>query len=156
MAQLMREVIETAETLDDAVKVFQNNPRTCQYFYVIADGKTGESVGMEATWEKVDVIRAGEAHPLLPHAVNRCALLSAGDRYQELVRRTKSGLGSFTAESALTLMDRPVAMGSNLHNVLFEPASTRFWVANASADRQPAADQPYYAFQLTDLLGRKP
>lgn len=156
MAQLMREVIETAETLDDAVKVFQNNPRTCQYFYVIADGKTGESVGMEATWEKVDVIRAGEAHPLLPHAVNQCALLSAGDRYQELVRRTKSGLGTFTAESALTLMDRPVAMGSNLHNVLFEPASTRFWVANASADRKPAADQPYYAFQLTDLLSRKP
>jgi isopenicillin-N N-acyltransferase like protein len=156
MAQLMREVIETADTLDDAVKVFQNNPRTCQYFYVIADGKTGESVGMEATWEKVDVIRAGESHPLLPHAVSQCALLSAGDRYQELVRRAKSGLGTFTAESALTLMDRPVAMGSNLHNVLFEPASTRFWVANASADRKPAAEQPYYAFQLTDLLSRKP
>lgn len=156
MAQLMREVIETAETLDDAIKVFQDNPRTCQYFYVIADGKTGESVGMEATWEKVDVIRAGQAHPLLPHAVKECALLSAGDRYQELVRRVKAGSGTFTAGSALTLMDRPVAMGSNLHNVLFEPASTKFWVANAAADRSPAADQPYYAFQLTELLNRKP
>jgi len=156
MAQLMREVIETAETLEDAIKVFQDNPRTCQYFYVIADGKTGESVGMEATWEKVDVIRAGEAHPLLPHAVKECALLSAGGRYQELVRRVKEGSGTFTAESALTLMDRPIAMGSNLHNVLFEPASTKFWVANAAADRSPAADQPYYAFQLTELLSRKP
>lgn len=156
MAQLMREVIETAETLADAINVFQNNPRTCQYFYVIADGKTGESVGMEATWEKVDVIRAGQSHPLLPHAVKECALLSAGDRYHELVRRVKAGSGTFTAESALTLMDRPVAMGSNLHNVLFEPASTKFWVANAAADRSPAADQPYYAFQLTELLNRSP
>lgn len=156
MAQLMREVIESAETLEDAIKVFQDNPRTCQYFYVIADGKTGKSVGMEATWEKVDVIHAGQSHPLLPHAVNECALLSAGGRYHELVRRVKAGSGTFTAESALTLMDRPVAMGSNLHNVLFEPASTKFWVANAAPDRSPAAEQPYYAFQLTDLLSRQP
>ena len=53
-------------------------------------------------------------------------------------------------------MDRPVAMKSNLHNVLFEPKSTRFWVANASTDRQPAATQKYYRFQLSELLQRKP
>jgi len=156
MAQLMREVIETTDTLDKAIAVFQDNPRTCEYYYVIADGKTRESVGMAASWEKVDVIRAGEAHPLLPHAVANCALLSAGDRYQELVRRVKAGLGKFDAESALVLMDRPVAMQSNLHNVLFEPASTRFWVANAAEDGSPAAEQPYYAFQLSDLLSRTP
>lgn len=156
MAQLMREVLQTADTLDDAIAVFKNHPRTCQYFYVIADGKTGESVGMEATWEKVDVIRAGEAHPLLPHAVEHCALLSAGDRYHELVRRVRAGTGTFDAHSALSLMARPVAMKSNLHNVLFEPASTRFWVANAGFDGSPAAEQPYYAFQLTELLARQP
>ncbi len=156
MAQLMREVLQTAATLDDAIAVFKNHPRTCQYFYVIADGKTGQSVGIEATWEKVDVIRAGEAHPLLPHAVEHCALLSAGDRYHELVRRVKAGAGTFDAHSALSLMARPVAMGSNLHNVLFEPASTCFWVANAGIDGSPAAEQPYYAFQLTELLARQP
>lgn len=156
MAQLMREVIETTDTLDKAIAVFQDNPRTCEYYYVIADGKTRESVGMAATWEKVEVIRAGEAHPLLPHAVANCALLSAGDRYHELVRRVKAGVGKFDAESALVLMDRPVAMKSNLHNVLFEPASTRFWVANAAEDGTPAAEQPYYAFQLSDLLSRTP
>lgn len=156
MAQLMREVIETTDTLDEAIAVFKDNPRTCEYYYVIADGKTRESVGMAATWEKVDVIRAGEAHPLLPHAVAHCALLSAGDRYQELVRRVKAGAGKFDAESALVLMDRPVAMKSNLHNVLFEPATTRFWVANAAEDGSPAAEQPYYAFQLSDLLSRTP
>lgn len=156
MAQLMREVIETTETLDQAIAVFADNPRTCEYYYVIADGKSGESVGMAATWEKVDVIRAGESHPLLPHTVANCALLSAGDRYHELVRRVRAGKGKFTAESALSLMDRPVAMKSNLHNVLFEPASSRFWVANAAADGSPAAEQPYYAFQLTELLDRQP
>ncbi len=49
-------------------------------------------------------------------------------------------------------MDRPVAMKSNLHSVLFETTTTRFWVANASKDGKPAADQPYHAFQLSELL----
>jgi hypothetical protein len=40
--------------------------------------------------------------------------------------------------------------------VLFAPASTKLWVANASTDCQPAAEQPYHAFQLTELLSRKP
>jgi hypothetical protein len=53
-------------------------------------------------------------------------------------------------------MDEGVAMKSNLHDVLFAPASTKFWVANASVDGKPAADQPYQAFQLTELLARKP
>jgi hypothetical protein len=47
-------------------------------------------------------------------------------------------------------------MKSNLHNVLFEPKSTKFWVANASPDKKPAADQPYYQFQLSELLKRRP
>ena len=93
---------------------------------------------------------------MLPHAVPDCALLSAGDRYEELVRRVREDHGNFTAETALRLMDRGVAMKSNLHNVLFEPESTRFWVANATTDKQPAADQPYHAFQLSELLERRP
>ncbi len=52
-------------------------------------------------------------------------------------------------------MDRPVAMSSNLHNVLFETTTGRFWVANASTDGQPAANQPYHAFRLSELLDHK-
>ncbi len=65
---------------------------------------------------------------------------------------SKTGMGSFDAESARHLMDRPVAMKSNLHSVLFETTTTRFWVANASKDGKPAAEQPYHAFELRELL----
>ena len=156
MALLVREVLETAGDLEAAVDVFRDNPRTCQYFYVIADAKTNRAVGMEASWNKLDVVAAGSSHPLLPKAVKDCALLSAGDRYEELVRRAEEGHGKFTAETALRLMDRPVAMKSNLHNVLFEPKTTRLWVANASPDKKPAAEQQYHQFQLTELLKRRP
>lgn len=156
MALLVREVLERAGDLDEAIAIFRDNPRTCQYFYVVADGKTNRAVGMEASWDKFQLVQPGEANPLLPTPVKDAALLSAGDRYTELVRRTKAGHGTFDADSARRLMDCPVAMKSNLHNVLFAPKSTKFWVANASKDKQPAADQKYFAFQLTELLDRKP
>jgi hypothetical protein len=152
MALLVRIALEEAGDLDAAIAVFRDHPRTCEYYYVIADGKTGQAVGMEASWETFGVIRMGESHPRLPHAVNDAVLLSAGTRYEELVRRVRAGHGTFDAESARALMDRPVAMKSNLHSVLFETRSTKFWVANASPTGEPAVTQPYHAFQLSELL----
>ena len=156
MAFLVREGLEKGHTLNDVLSVFRDNPRTCEYYYVVSDAKTNEAVGMEASWDVMQVIKPGEGHELLPKPVKDCSLLSAGGRYDELVARTKAGHGTFTAETALSLMDRPVAMKSNLHNVLFEPKSTRFWVANAGADKTPAADGSYYQFQLSELLTRHP
>lgn len=156
MSFLVREVLEQGKDLDTAVGIFRDSRRTCQYFYVVADGKTNKAVGMEASFGTFSVVKQGEAHPFLPNAVNDCVLLSAGDRYKELVRRTQTNYGQFTADTARELMCRPVAMKSNLHNVLFEPKSTKLWVANATADKRPAADQKYFEFQLTDLLQRRP
>ena len=138
------------------IAVFRDHPRTCEYYYVIADGKTGKGVGMEArgtgsTWSAM-----GESHPRLPHAVKDAVLLSAGDRYEELADRVQAGHGTFDAESARDLMDRPVAMKSNLHSVLFETKSTRLWVANASKDGEPAATQPYPRVPLSELLKHQP
>jgi len=156
MALLIREALETASSLEDAIATFRDGPRTCQYFYVIADGQTNDAVGMEASWDVFSIIKSGEAHALLPKPVKDCVLMSAGSRYDELSKQTAAGHGSFTVDRALHLMDRPIAMKSNLHNVLFEPATTRFWVANATSDKKPAADQKYYSFQLTELLKRRP
>lgn len=156
MSLLVREVLETGSDLEKAIDVFRSSPRTCEYFYVIADAKTNEAVGMEASWDEFTLVKPGTEHPLLPTPVRDCVLLSSGSRYKELVRRAQAGRGQFTTTEALKLMERPVAMKSNLHNVLFEPETTRFWVANASRDQRPAAEQPYHAFRLSDLLNRKP
>ena len=156
MALLVREVLERGGDLDEAIAIFRDSPRTCQYFYVVADGKTNRAVGMEASWNKFELVQPGQSNPLLPSPVKDAVLLSAGDRYKELVKRTQAGHGGFDADSARQLMDCPVAMKSNLHDVLFAPQSTKFWIANASKDKQPAANQKYYAFRLTELLARTP
>jgi len=152
MAFLVRMVLEEADSLSRGIAVFHDNPRTCEYYFVMADGETRKAVGLEACWNAFGVIGMGESHPRLPDAIKDAVVLSAGDRYKELVKRVHKGLGQFDAESARHLMDRPVAMKSNLHSVLFETTTTRFWVANASKDGKPAAEQPYQAFQLCELL----
>ncbi len=155
MSFLVRMALEEGKTLEDAIAVFRDHPRTCEYYYVIADGKTGQGVGMEASWDKFTVVKMGEANERLPHAVKDAVLLSVGDRYEELTRRVQAGHGTFDAESARHLMDRPVAMKSNLHSVLFEPTTTRLWIANASSAGEPASAQPYHEFQLSELLNHK-
>ena len=156
MAILVRMALEGSKSLDEAVAVFRDNPRTCEYYYVVADGETGRGVGMEASWNRFFTVAMGEAHEKLPTALKDAVVLSAGDRYKELSRRVKDGLGTFDAESARHLMDRPVAMKSNLHSVLFETNTGRLWVANASPTGAPAVTQPYHAFSLPDLLKHTP
>lgn len=156
MAFLVRMALEEAKDLDQAVAVFRDHPRTCEYYYVIADGDSGKGVGMEASWNKFMTVEMGTANEKLPVAVKDAVLLSAGDRYQELVRRVKEGFGTFDADKARALMDRPVAMKSNLHSVLFETKTSRLWVANASKDGDPAVTQPFHAFVFDELLTHKP
>ena len=152
----LNDLPHSTKPLHDGPRCDLGDTRTCQYFYVVADGKTNQAVGMEASFGVFSLVKPGESHPRLPTAVTDCVLLSAGDRYTRLVERAQSGHGQFTVEKALELMSRPVAMKSNLHNVLFEPKSTKLWVANASPDKQPAAEQKYFAFQLSELLKRQP
>ncbi|HUY92376.1 MAG TPA: C45 family peptidase [Pirellulales bacterium] len=155
MAFLVRRVLEEARSLEEAVAVFRDSKRTCEYYYVVADGDDNQAVGLAAHWNSFEIVKPGEAHPRLPEPTDDTVLLSAGDRYKELARRVREGRGTFDADSARRLMDCPVAMKSNLHSVLFEPRSTKLWIANASSDGLPAATQKYFEFQLSELLGRE-
>jgi isopenicillin-N N-acyltransferase like protein len=156
MAVLVRQVLQQAKDLDQAVAIFRDAKRTCEYYYVIADGKTNRAFGVSATWDKLETIEPGQSHPLLPKPVKDCVLLSAGSRYEELARRAAEGAGRFDVESVRKLLERPIAGRSNLHNALFEPASTKIWIANAASDGKPAAEQPYHSFKLSELLRQKP
>lgn len=154
MAQLMREVMEKAATIDEAVEILRTSRRTCEYYYVISDGNTRRAVGIAATPDKFETVWAGEAHPKLPHAIKDVVLMSAGDRYEELAKRTENGYGRFDADSARDLMTRPVCMTSNIQSVLFAPESLDFWVANADS-QNVASHTRYTHYNLNELLGKE-
>ena len=151
MAFLVREGLEKANTLDDALTIFRDTPRTCEYFYVISDGKIPDARGLATSPSRFEIVEPNKAHPLLPHAIEDAVLMSAGDRYENLAKRVKENYGKIDEQKAIRLMDRPVAMKSDLHNVLFIPESLEFWVANAGANT-PACNETYYHYNLKELL----
>ncbi len=151
MAQLMREVMEKADTIDEAVAIMKSSPRTCEYYYVISDAKTMRAVGIKATPEIFETVWSGESHPQLIDPVEDTVLMSAGGRYTELVKRVKSKWGKFDSDSARELMTRPVCMTSNIQSVLFAPDTLDFWVANADTDNVASATR-YTKYNLAELL----
>ncbi len=155
MAQLLREVMEQADTLEEAVAIMRKGPRTCEYYYIVSDGRQKTAVGIAATPTTFETIAPGQTHPRLKHAVDDAVLLSAGERYEALVGRVKDKFGTFTAESARELMTRPVCMPSNIQSVLFVPDTLDFHVANADA-KNVASHTRYTKYNLRELIDGKP
>ncbi|MFH1477293.1 MAG: C45 family peptidase [Verrucomicrobiota bacterium] len=151
MSFLLRGTLEHAATLDEAVAYMRDRRRTCEYYYVISDGKIPDAVGIAATTNKFEVVRSGQAVAQLPEAIENAVLLSAGDRYRHLVQRVRERYGKIDAHALLEIIKRPVAMRSNLHDAIFEPQDLRLWVVNASRN-EPACDQPPAIYAWKDLF----
>lgn len=159
MAFLVREILETAGTLEQAQTLMRETPRTCQYYYVFSDAKAdngrGAAVGVAAEPDLLAFIGPNEHHPRLPRPMEDAVLLSAGGRYQCLADRVEKIYGTITVQKALDLMARGVAMKSDMHNALFKPATLELWVAHSTLE-QPACNNPYTRFDLRVLLREKP
>ena len=151
METLMRRAMEECDTLQEVQDLWTNSPRTCEYYYVFADGKTNEAVGVAATPESIEFIKPGQSDARLGEGIKDAVVLSAGSRLDELRRRVTDKHGQIDAEVGQWLMSRPVAMSSNLHNVLFVPADGVLYVANASHNK-PAAEMPYVKIDLRKML----
>ncbi|MFI4911223.1 MAG: C45 family autoproteolytic acyltransferase/hydrolase [Sedimentisphaeraceae bacterium JB056] len=156
MSFLIRKALEETSTLQQAVKLFRDTARTCEYYYVISDGKIPDARGLACTPEIFETILPGEKHEKLPTPLKDCVLLSADERYKNLVSKVKQDYGKIDTEKALDLMNRPVAMKSCLHRVLFAPEKLELWIsnaANATTTKNFAAhSQPYYKYNLNKLL----
>ncbi len=151
MATLMRRALEECSTLDEVMQLWTESPRTCEYYYVFADGKTNRAVGVSALPESIEFIQPGQSHERLGEGIADAVVLSAGSRLEALRSRVTEKHGQIDSEVGQWLMSRPVAMQSNLHNVLFVPADGLLYVANASHSK-PAAEEPYVKLDLNQLL----
>ena len=151
MATLMRRALEECRTLDEVTSLWETSPRTCEYFYVFADGKSRRAVVVAATPERMEVVPLGGGHELLGEGITDCVALSAGDRLETLRSRITAAHGRIDEAVAIELMSRPVAMTSNLHNVLFVPEDLVLHVAHASHG-QPAAERPSVRIDLAEKL----
>ncbi len=156
MSYLLRNVLEDAGSLDEALPMFQQAKRTCEYAYVISDGKTKTSAAVHATPEAATIIQPGQAAaPNWPEAIDDCVVISASERYPALVKRIRENFGKIDLQATLKMMTRPVSMECNLHNAVLLPKDKIMYLANAAVDpkgKWQACYQPYYKYDLSAYL----
>jgi isopenicillin-N N-acyltransferase like protein len=70
MTFIIREILENSSNIEVAKKILMTVKRTCEYFYVIADGNTKESVAAFATPNKVSFVEPGENYKFLAYLDN--------------------------------------------------------------------------------------
>lgn len=147
---LLRDIMERAGTVREAVEIMRQTPRTCEYYYVISD-RTRDIVGIYATPEKLDVLEAGAQHPQLPKVPQETVMMSAGSRAEKLSERLQEQYGKIDVPALIEIVKRPVAMSSNLHNAIFRPETFDMWCADAGP-KTVACDEPYVRVNLNDLV----
>ena len=153
MAQLVREVMEKANTLDEAVEIMRKGPRTCEYYYV-----DRRRQGEARRRHRGDARRRSKSFK--PGRVRTRACRTRQGRRAAVGGRPVRGAGPARAGrlrqvrrrvSAIELMSRPVCMTSNIQSVLFAPDTLDFWVANADA-KNVASHTRFTHYNLKDLL----
>lgn len=76
MAFIIRELLENAATLQEAKALLEKCPRTCEYYYIISDGKDNTSVAAFTNAMHVDWINPGTTYSIY----NPCRSLQDRDK----------------------------------------------------------------------------
>ena len=150
MTFLMRQIMEEAGSVQEALAIIRRSRLTCEYYYVISDA-SGDMVGLHCTPDKIETLLPGQQHPLLPAVPADTIMISAGDRAKVLSDRLQQQHGKISPQILQEVIRRPVAMKSNLHNAIFRPATLDLWYSDAGSST-PACDEKYAAFNLGQLL----
>lgn len=150
MSFLLRDVMERAATVEEALEILRKAPRTCEYYYVLSD-KTRAMAAVHCQPDQMTILRPGQQHPQLPTVPEDTVLISAGDRAKVLSNRIQKEFGRIDVSKLTEIIKRPVAMNSNLHDAVFAPETLEVWIADAGR-KTAACDEPYAHFNLQQLL----
>ncbi len=150
MAYLLRDVMERASTVEEALQIVRSSRRTCEYYYIFSD-KSRNMAAVHCDSRQITVLRPGQQHPDLPQVPEDAVFASGPDRAKVLSRRLHESYGKIDVPRLVEIIKRPVAMESNLHNAVFSPETLEMWAADAGED-SVACDEPYARFDLRVLI----
>ncbi len=176
---LLREVLESAHSLDEAIAIIKKQPVLVPDLYLLADGKTGESAVVERSPGRAAVRRSrdsGDILGLANHALTpefqgdqenerlRTGLTSGARmaRVEELLHRQRGQLDPLAVQAILRdkrgLGDQPLGLGNRnaldaliaTHSVVVDATDLILWVGIG-----PHALGRYVGFDLRrELLGQ--
>jgi hypothetical protein len=152
---LMRQIMEEAHSIDDVVRMVKETPVLVPDFYLVGDGKSGESVVIERSPTRVEVRRAhGDVSIVTNHALSAAfasdaendrlkRYLTSGARYRRLEELLRRHRGTLDPRRALEILrDKRGAGGEALglgnrnaldaliatHSVIVDATSMTLWV----------------------------
>jgi isopenicillin-N N-acyltransferase-like protein len=155
MAFLLRHILQHASSINDIKKILETTPRTCEYYYVFSDGKTGDMLGVYSTSEHLQYIEPGTQYALPIGTYQQPAdsiVLTRNQRYTTLIERLMLSYGKIDVLNLQAAIQEPVADCSNLHNAIFAPQSMEMWISHAGPNGEPAYSQPYHYYDVERLL----
>lgn len=150
MSFLLRDVMERASTVEEALQILRTTPRTCEYYYVISD-KSRAMAAVQATPGELKVLRPGQQDPRLPRVPDDTVMISGPGRAETLSRRLLENFGKIDVPTMIEIIKRPVSMESNLHDAVMSPETLDMWCADAGR-HTPACDEPYVRCNLAELI----
>lgn len=178
MAMLLRHILQHCASLEEIKSTLETTPRTCEYYYVFADGKSNTSVGVYATYDSLSYIHPGERYKKVPYipdafdpvfatdplfkSANKgtaydqpddCIIILRHGFYDLLIDRLNESYGQIGVKELKEAIKEPVSKSSNIHNAIFAPASLDVWISHAGEYGEPACDMPYVHHNLSTLLG---
>lgn len=150
MSLLLRDIMERADNVEQALELMHSARRTCEYYYVLSD-RSGNIAGVHADARQMTILRPGQQHPQLPLVPEDTVMMSADQRAVHLSNRLQQYYGQIDVPTMIEIVKRPVAMNSNLHNAVFAPQTLDMWFADAGR-HTVACDEPYAHCNLGALV----
>jgi hypothetical protein len=174
---LVREIMEQARSIDDVVALVKKTPVMVPDFYLVGDGKTGESAVIERTPRRLEVRRSNRAdgtmllanHALSPSFAADAEndrlkrYLTSGARFRRIEELVKHWRGQIDPKKALEILrDKKGAGGVELglgnrnaldaiiatHSVVVDATALTIWVSSG-----PHLTGRYVGFDLRKELG---
>ncbi len=146
---VMRDSVQFGRTLDEAVNLVKDGPRTSSLLYCLSSAREKAVRALQTSHAKCYVYAPDQ----LPFArLQNCVYMSMGmdSKWNPKVGAAlKSDLGKIDPEQAEGLMKR-LGTGS-LHAVVFEAGTGDMWVANATMTEK-AYKRPFNHFNLREAL----
>jgi hypothetical protein len=174
---LMREILENAHGIDEAVEMVRRSPVMVPDFYLIADGKTGESAVIERSPTRLEVRRSRDVTLLTNHALTPAfagdaenerleRYLTSGARYRRLAEVVERSRGQIDPLRVVEILrdkrgegDVPLGLGNRnaldaiiaTHSVVVDATDLKIWVSQG-----PRLLGRYVGFDLRqELLGEE-
>ncbi|MFQ6042946.1 MAG: C45 family autoproteolytic acyltransferase/hydrolase [Candidatus Poribacteria bacterium] len=148
MIFVMRDVLQNASSLDEALDILKKAHRTSSFLYCIGDGKANDARAL-ATAKDVFDVYSDENLPF-PNHLDDVVYMSMGldsDWNQKLFKVLSAKYGKITETVAMEDVMTGLGTG-NLHAIAFDVTNLKVWVANAGLDATPAYKRVYIPYDL--------